>query len=99
MAIYRKKPVEVEAIKLDNTPISIRKALEFQGQKVIMNSETTSNKFDKYCTFVNNYGMFIDTLEGTMIASIGDYIIKGVNGEFYPCKPDIFKKTYEFVKE
>ena len=37
----------------------------------------------------------IDTLEGTMTASVGDYVIKGVNGEFYPCKPDIFEKTYE----
>ena len=40
----------------------------------------------------------IRTLEGDMEASIGDYIIKGVNGEFYPCKPDIFDKTYEEVK-
>lgn len=40
----------------------------------------------------------IPTLEGTMIASVGDYIIKGVNGEFYPCKPDIFDKTYEPVE-
>ena len=40
-------------------------------------------------------GVLIDTLEGVMRASTGDYIIKGVNGEFYPCKHDIFKKTYE----
>lgn len=39
----------------------------------------------------------IETLEGTMKASVGDYIIKGVNGEFYPCKPDIFEKTYKRV--
>lgn len=39
----------------------------------------------------------IETLEGIMKASVGDYIIKGVNGEFYPCKPDIFEKTYERV--
>lgn len=41
----------------------------------------------------------IETLEGTMRASVGDYIIRGVNGEFYPCKPDIFEKTYEAVDE
>ena len=41
------------------------------------------------------YDLSIQTLEGTMQASRGDYIIKGVNGEFYPCKPDIFEKTYE----
>lgn len=40
-------------------------------------------------------GLFINTLEGEMHASIGDHIIKGVNGEFYPCKYDIFEKTYE----
>ena len=43
--------------------------------------------------------MVISTLEGDMIASPGDWIITGVNGEQYPCKPDIFKKTYEEVKE
>ena len=41
----------------------------------------------------------IPTLEGVMTASPGDFIIKGVNGEFYPCKPDIFEKTYEKVEE
>ena len=41
----------------------------------------------------------IETLEGVMTANVGDYIIKGVNGEFYPCKPDIFTKTYEQVNE
>ena len=50
---------------------------------------------------VENKGktLVIHTLEGDMEASIGDYIIKGVNGEFYPCKPDIFAKTYEGVTE
>lgn len=42
--------------------------------------------------------IYIDTLEGTMKADIGDYIITGVNGEQYPCKPDIFEKTYESVE-
>ena len=43
--------------------------------------------------------LIIHTLEGDMYASLSDYIIKGVNGEFYPCKPDIFDKTYEEVTE
>lgn len=43
--------------------------------------------------------LIISTLEGDMHASVGDYIITGVNGEKYPCKPDIFKKTYEKVEE
>jgi len=42
--------------------------------------------------------LIIATLEGEMKCSVGDYIIKGVNGEFYPCKPDIFEKTYEEVE-
>lgn len=44
-------------------------------------------------------GIRIETLEGTMEASAGDWIIKGVKGEFYPCKPDIFEATYELVQE
>ena len=43
--------------------------------------------------------MIISTPEGEMLASPGDYIIKGVNGELYPCKPDIFEQTYELIKE
>jgi hypothetical protein len=43
-------------------------------------------------------GIIIRTLEGDMLANTGDYIIKGVNGEFYPCKPNIFEKTYEIVE-
>lgn len=46
---------------------------------------------------VDTNAILIQTLEGDMLASIGDYIIKGVQGEFYPCKPDIFKATYEEV--
>lgn len=43
----------------------------------------------------NRPNLIIPTLEGDMLVSVGDWIIKGVNGEFYPCKPDIFEKTYE----
>jgi len=42
-------------------------------------------------------GIHIDTLEGTMLANVGDWIIKGLMGEFYPCKPDIFQLTYEEI--
>lgn len=42
--------------------------------------------------------LYIDTLEGRMQASINDYIIKGLRGEFYPCKPDVFEKKYEKIK-
>ena len=43
--------------------------------------------------------LIIQTLEGTMVASIGDWIIKGIKGEFYPCKPDIFEATYDPIEE
>jgi len=51
----------------------------------------------KFCgkARIEGDSIFIDTLEGTMEAKTGDYIIKGVKGEFYPCKPDIFEATYE----
>ena len=47
---------------------------------------------------IKNKIVKIDTLEGTMNASVGDWIIKGIRNEFYPCKPDVFEKTYEFVE-
>ena len=76
---YRKKPVVVEAI------------------------QWTGENHAEMCEFIDpevfeikpKEGLIIHTLEGDHHASPGDYIIKGVNGEFYPCKPDIFAKTYE----
>jgi len=47
--------------------------------------------------YQTNVELDIETLEGVLHASVGDYIITGVNGERYPCKPDIFEKTYELV--
>lgn len=45
----------------------------------------------------DDFGLIIHTLEGDMRADYGDWVIKGVKGEFYPCKPDIFEQTYELV--
>lgn len=60
------------------------------------------DEIEKWCPYglscMNGRDIIIDTLEGKMIANIGDWIIKGIKGEFYPCKPDIFEKTYEVVK-
>lgn len=50
-------------------------------------------------TLCSDLNIVISTLEGDMVAQKGDYIIKGVQGEFYPCKPDIFNATYEVVSE
>lgn len=54
---------------------------------------------DRYLDDTQDGQLKIETLEGIMLANIGDYIIKGVSGEFYPCKPDIFEKTYEKVNK
>ena len=97
---YRKKPVVVEAIRLNSYAAEdIMNVLEFMGQTV--NSDyITQEKFSEYCSMCSQGGgLLINTLEGKIKASIGDYIIRGVNGEYYPCKPDIFKKTYESVEE
>lgn len=76
---YRRKPVVVEVVRW--TGINIREIMEFCPDS----------------DFVPIYHLIIDTrhLEDRVRASIGDYIIKGVQGEFYPCKPDIFEQTYE----
>lgn len=56
-------------------------------------------QFQGGCAEYEGGKVIIQTLEGEMRASVGDWIIKGVNGEFYPCKPDIFEKTYESVED
>ena len=84
---YVKKPVVVEAIQY--TKENISSVLKWFEQN-------NSSREIKYNHDDNNY--YIVTLEGDMKLSVGDYIIKGIKGEFYPCKPDIFKATYEEVK-
>ena len=77
---FRKKPLVIEAIQWNG-----KNRTEIAR---FMNEAGVSVGFNKV-------GVVIPTLEGMMEASLGDWIIKGVNGEFYPCKPDIFEKTYE----
>lgn len=60
-------------------------------------NDTEVLQFCSKCFLIQGENLKIATLEGTMSASPGDYIIRGVEGEFYACKPDIFKKTYEAV--
>lgn len=83
MARYRKKPVVIEALQLDRT-----NALEIADW---------SGGYCLNATVLGLMTVHIPTLEGEMTASVGDYIIRGVNGEHYPCKPDIFLKTYDPV--
>jgi hypothetical protein len=83
MPRFRKRPVEIEAIQYtgDNYFQVWDWALQKNGAKVAEMGFADT--------------LVIMTLEGTMRASPGDWIIKGVDGEFYPCKPDIFAKTYD----
>lgn len=84
---YTKKPVKIEA-HLFNGNLANAKFIE-EWSEGVCSAVHRANR-DKSV-------MFIVTLEGTMSASVGDYIIKGVKGEFYPCKPDIFELTYDLV--
>ena len=84
---YKKKPLTIEAIQFEDNDDCILAIMEFFGKRRMM----VYGKDNPYIK--------IRTLGGTIKASVGDYIIKGVNGEFYPCKPDIFSKTYEEVTE
>ena len=89
MPKYRKKPIVIEAEHFtDRTKDRVfRWASEIQ-----MNVYPSRDNG-------GNPTLLIPTLEGEMTASLGDYIIKGVNGELYPCKPNIFVKTYELVEQ
>ena len=80
---YIKKPIAIDAIQFtDATLATMDKIAEFMDGSQSVLHTSGEPKIE------------IPTLEGVMTASLGDYIIKGVNGEFYPCKPDIFEKTY-----
>ena len=79
---FRKKPVVIEAVQWNGTTESFDAILALGDIKWDPGP-------------MGSYTFIINTLEGEHIASKGDWIIKGVNGEFYPCKPDIFEKTYE----
>lgn len=94
---YRKKPVVIRALQWDGT--NDNEVLEFcdKGEfqyAVRKRKNIFSNKSERE----EEKTLFIQTLEGVHEASIGDYIIKGIKGEFYPCKPDIFEETYEEVE-
>lgn len=79
---YRKRPIVIEAIQWNGINLEELKWFMKEQFKDVTVSELS-------------FELQIPTLEGTMTVSIGDYIIRGVNGEYYPCKPDIFQKTYE----
>lgn len=93
MAKYRKKPVVIEAFKFYADPMP-----DWFMDKVSSNEVTLMNcDYNKY--HIEEAYCEIKTLEGTMRGNGGDFIIKGIHGELYPCKSDIFEATYELVEE
>lgn len=88
---YRKKPVVIEAIQFDGTPERATEIIDW----VIAGGHTAKMESLACAGDVPPWGVFIYTLEGTMAAGRDDWVIRGVQGEFYPCKPDIFAATYE----
>lgn len=97
MTRYRKKPIEIEAVQY--TGDNVNEIAEFMHTSVfaLQISMDTALRMDGDYRW--NKHIRIPTLEGTMTADCGDWIIKGVKGEFYPCKPDIFNETYEKVEK
>lgn len=86
MTLYRKKPVTIEAVQWNN-----RKIICPPGPEWFADAE------ERGAIRLAGDILLIRTLEGEMRANPGDWIIRGVKGEFYPCKPDIFEATYEQV--
>lgn len=86
MPKFRKKPVVIEAVRWNAGKWSVLEELRIMGIP------------DGTCVGKDG-ALSIPTLEGVMRGDVGDWIIKGVKGEFYPCKPDIFEATYDPVEE
>ena len=98
MAQFRKKPVVIEAIQLNRNTKSFQEVYFFMKWYVHESGKMGKEKWDEYVEdMMKKDGIIIPTLEGEHIAIWGDWIIKGIEGEFYPCKPDIFLKTYDQV--
>ena len=92
MAKYRKKPVVIEARQFDGTEQSANQLCRWAN----------GNRAEPWIDYVTRDGrvedLLVHTMEGEMTVSVGDWVIRGVKGEFYPCKPDIFEATYEPVE-
>lgn len=90
MPRFRKKPVEIEARRM---PLRLEKATESEFRA--MHQWVRGGGARAVCL---STGLRLPTLEGAMLAEWGDWVIQGIQGEFYPCKPDIFEQTYEAVE-
>lgn len=90
---YRKKPVVIEAFKYDGD-LKDAEGKWYVPDWAVMAFESG----EMYYGIEEPWELYIKTLEGVQHVSVGDYIIKGIQGEFYPCKPDIFEQTYEVAE-
>lgn len=95
---FRKKPIVIEAFKYEGD------LMNSDGSYCV--PDWAVKAYDSGILFVDAingeeppYDLFINTLEGRMLVNVGDYVIQGINGELYPCKPDIFEKTYDIVND
>ena len=93
MKKYRTKPCVIEAIQYDGT-----KDMANKIKKIITKSGTLAYSTTYLCNTEYATTLHIGTLEGVMTISKGDFVIRGLAGEFYPCKPEIFHNKYEEVK-
>lgn len=88
---YRKKPVTIEAMRFYGSTESLYRAYKWVAEDTVRPTTIFTDE--------RTGELIIHTLEGDMRCVYGDWIIRGVNGEFYPCKNEIFEKTYELVEE
>lgn len=91
---YRKKPVVIEAVQW--TGRNVDEIEDFVKDNIYGYGDNLVEYKPRECQYLSRL-LYIKTLEGIMTASVNDYIIKGVDCEFYPCKPDIFEQTYDEV--
>lgn len=95
MSKYRKKPVVIEAVLFDEQAAWD----SFLDKKHVFGKFRASGRYHAGDRKIYQAILTIPTREGRMRAELGDWIIKGVKGEFYPCKPDIFEATYDAEPE
>lgn len=91
-AQYRKRPVVIDAMRYDGTPDSVLAIEEAFGASIVYKHDARDPKVKQ------GLPASILTLEGPMTANPGDWIVRGIQGECYPVKPDIFEATYELVE-
>lgn len=93
---FKKKPVVIDAVQWQGTEESFHACCgKFGLKKDAANAYETPDGLDLFLAPGDQF--IIETLEGRMLVNPGDWVIRGVKGEFYPCKPDIFERTYDPV--